>query len=78
MYENQDQIKESVYDSIKSRGQYSQRKLISFYCNDVLLSAKDIRKAIKDLINEGKIVKGDYYDNFGRKTDDLICVDTTE
>ena len=78
MYENQDQIKESVYNSIKSRGQYSQRKLISFYCNDIFLSVKDVRRAIKDLINEGKIVKGDYYDNFGRKTDDLVWVDKTE
>lgn len=71
---DQEQLKQLIYEQIKSCRSYSRRKLISLWC-DGGTHAKDVRKAINELIDEGKIVKGDYLDHLGNKTDDLIVVE---
>lgn len=74
MYTDQNQIKQIIYEQIESCGSFSQRRLISSFCAGGT-RAKDVRAAIKELLAEGKIVKGDYLDHLGNKTDDLIVVE---
>lgn len=71
-------LKQKVYNDIKERGSYSRRALIHLWCDCGAASAKDVRQAIRELLDEGKIVKGDYTDYLGKKTDDLICVEQGE
>lgn len=54
---------------------YGYIKIPTELMKQVIERAKNVRAAIKELLAEGKIVKGDYLDHLGNKTDDLIVVE---